>query len=44
MGIRVSEKTKKELQALADIEKRSLSDFIRIELEKIVSERKPQTQ
>ncbi len=40
-SIRISAETKKDLQHLADNEKRNLSDYIRIELEKIVAEKKP---
>ncbi|HRH48927.1 MAG TPA: hypothetical protein PLP23_09250 [Panacibacter sp.] len=39
ISIRIEEKTKISLQALSDLDKRSLSDFIRIELEKIVIQR-----
>jgi uncharacterized protein (DUF1778 family) len=35
INIRVTEETKKELQKLADADRRSLSDFIRLLLEKI---------
>ena len=36
IGIRVSSELKSQLQKLADEDKRKLSDFIRLELEKVV--------
>ena len=38
IAIRVDVKTKNDLQALADKDKRKLSDFIRIQLEKLLEE------
>jgi predicted DNA-binding protein len=38
IAIRVDVETKKALQVLADNDKRKLSDFIRIQLEKILEE------
>jgi predicted DNA-binding protein len=36
VNIRLEEKTKNELQKLADADKRTLSDYIRIKLEELV--------
>lgn len=36
INLRVSEDTKKELTRLAEIDRRSLSDYIRLQLEKLV--------
>ena len=36
VNIRLEEKTKNELQKLADADRRTLSDFIRIKLEELV--------
>lgn len=36
INLRVSEDVKKELSKLADIDRRTLSDFIRLQLEKLV--------
>ena len=36
VNIRLEEKTKNELQKLADFDRRTLSDFIRIKLEELV--------
>ena len=38
--IRVNESTKIELQALADADQRILSDYLRIELEKMIAQKK----
>lgn len=35
INLRVSENTKKELLKLADLERRTLSDYIRLQLEKL---------
>ena len=40
VNIRLEEKTKNELQKLADLDKRTLSDFIRIKLEELVESSK----
>ena len=40
ISLRIEEETKIQLQALADNDKRKLSDYIRIELEKIVTQKK----
>lgn len=36
INLRVSEDTKKELNKLAEMDRRSLSDYIRLQLEKLV--------
>jgi antitoxin component of RelBE/YafQ-DinJ toxin-antitoxin module len=38
--VRITEATKIELQVLADADNRILSDYIRIELEKMIAEKK----
>lgn len=40
IAIRVHEETRKELQEIADAERKTLSEFIRLELERIIKERK----
>ena len=40
INLRVSEETKKYLLKLAEIDKRSLSDYIRLHLEKLVDSNK----
>lgn len=40
IGIRVTEQLKKALQKLADNDKRKLSDYCRIQLEKVVEQSK----
>ena len=40
IGVRVSEELKASLEELAEQDKRKLSDFIRIALENLVTERK----
>jgi hypothetical protein len=35
INIRVSDKVKNELQKLADIDRRTLSDYLRLQIEKI---------
>lgn len=37
MNIRIAEDIKKKLQRLADLNRRTLSDYIRLELEKVIS-------
>jgi len=40
INLRVSEQTKAELSKLAEIDKRTLSDFIRLQLEKLAEANK----
>lgn len=40
INLRVSESTKKDLLKLAEIDRRSLSDYIRLELEKLAKTNK----
>ena len=40
INIRIDDKTKAKLQLMADKDKRKLSDFIRLELEKIAAKAK----
>ena len=40
INIRVSDSIKKALQKLADLDQRTLSDYIRLQLEKIVAIKK----
>jgi uncharacterized protein (DUF1778 family) len=42
INIRVSEDTKKELTRLADLDRRTLSDFIRLQLERLTATLKKQ--
>jgi len=44
IGVRVSEELKADLEALAEQDKRKLSDFIRVALENLVTERKAAEQ
>jgi hypothetical protein len=40
INIRVSEQTKKDLQKLADLDRRTLSDYIRLKLEELTSKKR----
>jgi uncharacterized protein (DUF1778 family) len=40
INLRVSEATKKELVKLAEVDRRSLSDFIRLQMEKLVDHKR----
>jgi uncharacterized protein (DUF1778 family) len=40
INLRVSEKTKNELLKLADVDRRTLSDYIRLQLEKLAETNK----
>lgn len=40
INLRVTDKTKKELEKLAEIDRRTLSDYIRLYLEKLVEANK----